>query len=76
MKMVIMGAAFLLAGAIFFLTAFITTGSVLPASGAGVVDKLFWVTLFNTKMFYILIISIITMILGFVVMIWGNIREK
>ena len=75
MKKVITGAAVLLTGAMLFLSTFVA------ASGMGLIggwseSGRFWAAMSENKLISVVVISIIVMIAGITIMVWGNMRKS
>ena len=73
MKKIISGASILLAGSILFLSAFIATSNIFaPIASVSASYDRFWVMFSDTKISIVLVVSIITMIAGIALILWGN----
>lgn len=71
MKKVITGASILLTGAILFLSTFIASSNLGIVGGWDESGR-FWNAVSENKLSSVLVISIIIMVAGTAVMIWGN----
>ena len=77
MKKVIIGASILLTGAILFLSVFCATGSIGLPDGFGW-DQYgrFWNAMAYAKLVPVFVISIVVMLAGIAIMVWGNQRKS
>ena len=77
MKKIITGASVLLTGAILFLSVFSATGSIGIPKGYGWDESgRFWNAMSDAKLVPVYVISILVMITGFGILIWGNSRKS
>jgi hypothetical protein len=77
MKKIITGASVLLTGAILFLAVFCATGSIGMPDGFGWDQSgRFWNAMSYAKLIPFFVISIMVMIAGTIILIWGNIKES
>ena len=73
MKKILSGTSILLAGSILFLSAFIATSNIFaPIAGVSASYDRFWAMFSETKISIVLVVSIIAMIAGIALIIWGN----
>lgn len=77
MKKVFTGASITLVGAIIFLSVFFVAGSYASTiTSWDSVSGKFWTAVSRLNLYPVLIISIIIMVVGTVVLIWGNLRNS
>lgn len=75
MKKIVTGASILLTGALLFLSVFVAAGSLGPIGGWDESGR-FWMAVSDAKLYPVFTVSVITMIAGIVVLIWGNLNKS
>jgi hypothetical protein len=76
MKKIVTGAAVLIAGAILFSVIFIAAGSIGTEGGHYLEHGRFYAAILQNNLVSVLVVSIITMITGLAVMVWGNLCKN